>query len=56
MALKLSKEKKLLPETSVWYNKKEGTFSDILIFVRKYLWNRIYLNKSNVETDLINFN
>ncbi len=56
MALKLSKEKKLLPETSVWYNKKEGTFSDVLIFVRKYLWNRIYLNKSNVETDLINFN
>ena len=56
MALKLSKEKKLLPETSGWYNKKEGTFSDVLIFVRKYLWNRIYLNKSNVETDLINFN
>jgi hypothetical protein len=55
MALKLYREEKLLPLTSVWYNKKESTFSDLLIFVRKYLWNLIYLNKSDVETDFIKF-
>lgn len=56
MALKLSKGKKLLPEIAVWYNKGEATFSDVLIFVRQHLWNRIYLRKSTLEPDLLNFN
>ena len=55
MALKLYQQEKFLPLASVWYNKKEITFSDVLVFVRKYLWNLIYLNKSDIETDFIKF-
>lgn len=55
MALKLSEGKKLVPEDVVWYRKREATFSDVLIFVRRHLWNRIYLRKSTPEADLLNF-
>lgn len=55
MALKLSKNKKLLPENTVWYRKGEATFSDVLVFVRQHLWNKIYLKKSTLGPDLIYF-
>ena len=48
MALKLSKNKKLLPENVVCYHKGEATFSDVLVFVRQHLWNKIYLEKSSI--------
>ncbi len=56
MALKLSSDKKIVPQSAAWYNKTEATFSDVLIFVRQHLWSAIYLNKSNLEADLLEFN
>lgn len=39
IALRLvSKGKKLIPQTTAWYQKQEVTFSDVLTFVRRHIW------------------
>lgn len=55
MALRLYRKNKIFPQASAWYDKKEVTFSDVLTFVRRHIWNKIYLKKSYSEADFINF-
>ena len=39
MALRLiSAGKDLVPQTTAWYQKQDVTFSDVLAFVRRYIW------------------
>lgn len=40
-----SNRDKLMPQTTAWYQKEDVTFSDVLTFVRKHIWNQKY-NKS----------
>jgi hypothetical protein len=48
MALKLiSKGKKLIPQTTAWYQKQDVTFSDVLAFVRRYIWADKYVRSTH---------
>ena len=43
IALRLiSKGKKLIPQTTAWYQKQGVTFSDVLTFVRRHIWSSRY--------------
>ncbi len=45
IALRLSKSKELIPQSTAWYQKQEITFSDVLAYVRRHIWENKY-NKS----------
>jgi hypothetical protein len=45
IALRLSKSKELIPQSTAWYEKQEITFSDALAYVRRHIWEGKY-NKS----------
>ena len=48
MALRLiSKGKELMPQTTAWYQKQDVTFSDVLTFVRRYIWVHKYNKSAN---------
>jgi len=52
MALRLiSKGKELMPQTTAWYQKQDVTFSDVLAFVRRYIW----ASKSAYDTGYVLF-
>ena len=42
MALRLSERIQLLPQTTAWYQKEWTTFSDVLTFVRRHIWDTKY--------------
>ena len=55
MALKLiSTGKELIPQTAAWYQKQNATFSDVLTFVRRYIWTDKYV-KSTHNTGYVLF-
>ena len=55
MALKLiSTGKELIPQTAAWYQKQDATFSDVLTFVRRYIWADKYV-KSTYNTAYVLF-
>ena len=55
MALKLiSTGKELVPQTTAWYQKQDATFSDVLTFVRRYIWDDKYV-KSTHNTGYVLF-
>ena len=55
MALKLiSTGKELMPQTTAWYQKQDVTFSDVLTFVRRYIWADKYV-KSTYNTGYVLF-
>ncbi len=55
MALRLiSKGKELIPQTTAWYQKQDATFSDVLTFVRRYIWADKYV-KSTYNTGYVLF-
>jgi hypothetical protein len=45
IALRLSKSNELIPHSTAWYHKQEITFSDVLTYVRRHIWEGKY-NKS----------
>jgi hypothetical protein len=45
IALRLSKSNELIPQSTAWYHKQEITFSDVLTYVRRHIWEGKY-NKS----------
>jgi len=45
IAVRLSKSKELIPLSTSWYQKQEITFSDVLAYVRRHIWESKY-NKS----------
>jgi len=45
IALRLSKSKTLIPQSTSWYQKHNITFSDVLSYVRRHIWEGKY-NKS----------
>jgi hypothetical protein len=45
IALRLSKSKELTPQSTAWYHKQDVTFSDVLAYVRRHIWEGKY-NKS----------
>jgi len=48
MALKLiSTGKELIPQTTAWYQKQDATFSDVLTFVRRYIWADKYVKSAH---------
>jgi hypothetical protein len=48
MALSLiSKGKKLIPQTTAWYQKQDVTFSDVLALVRRYIWADKYVKSTH---------
>jgi hypothetical protein len=47
MALRLiSTGKELIPQTTAWYQKQDVTFSDVLAFVRQYIWADKYVKSA----------
>jgi len=55
MALRLiSTGKELVPQTTAWYQKQDATFSDVLTFVRRYIWADKYV-KSTHDTGYVLF-
>ncbi len=55
MALKLiSTGKELIPQTTAWYEKQDATFSDVLTFVKRYIWADKYV-KSTYSTGYVLF-
>ena len=55
MALRLiSTGKELIPQTTAWYQKQDATFSDVLAFVRRYIWADKYV-KSTHNTGYVLF-
>jgi hypothetical protein len=57
IALKMNETKAILVhETTSWYDKKgELTFADILVTVRRPIWSKKYLSKSQKNDDLLKF-
>ena len=48
MALRLiSAGKELIPQTTAWYQKQDATFSDVLTFVRRYIWADKYVRSTH---------
>jgi len=48
IALKLiSTGKELIPQTTAWYQKQNVTFSDVLAFVRRYIWASKYVKSAH---------
>jgi len=48
MALRLISEgKELIPQATAWYQKQDATFSDVLAFVRRYIWADKYVMSTN---------
>jgi hypothetical protein len=45
IALRLSKSNELIPQATAWYQKQDVTFSDVLAYVRRHIWENKY-NKS----------
>lgn len=47
MAIELvSKGKELIPQTTAWYQKQDVTFSDVLAFVRRHIWDSKYIKSA----------
>jgi len=42
IACRLSKSSELIPKSTVWYQKQDVTFSDVLAFVRRHIWENKY--------------
>jgi len=42
IALRLSKSKELIPQATAWYQKQDVTFSDVLAYVRRHIWEGKY--------------
>ena len=55
MALRLSNSTSLQPNQTTWYNKTQTTFSDVLAFVRRHLWQAKYFSNSTVEHECVLF-
>ena len=57
IALKMNETKAIfVHETTSWYDKKgELTFADILVTVRRPIWSKKYLSKSQKNDDLLKF-
>lgn len=55
IALHLSDSISLQPNQAIWYDKKQTTFSDVLAFVRRHLWQAKYLSKSTVQPECVLF-
>jgi len=53
MALQLLDKGTLPIRQAAWYTKEEGTFSDVLAFVRRAIWGEKYLNSSSSGNDLL---
>lgn len=51
MALQLVKEKNLPIRQAAWYTKPEATFSDVLAFVRRAIWEGKYFGQSGKNLD-----
>lgn len=56
MAVRLLQGGNLKPISTAWYKKQDVTFSDVLTFVKRHIWNAKYLNNSDANSDLTNFN
>jgi hypothetical protein len=56
MAVSLLHGEKLNPISTAWYKKQDVTFSDVLTFVRRHIWQAKYLNKFNINSDITKFN
>jgi hypothetical protein len=53
MAVRLTAGRALGARSTVWYLKKEVTFSDVLAFVRRALWAEKYFSKSTVQAEQV---
>jgi len=42
----VSKGNELMPQTTAWYQKQDVTFSDVLAFVRRYIWASKYVKSA----------
>jgi hypothetical protein len=47
IALRLSKSKELIPQSTAWYQKQNITFSDVLAYVRRHIWEGKYNRSMN---------
>lgn len=47
IACRLSKSNELIPQSTVWYEKQNVTFSDVLSFVRRHIWENKYSKSMN---------
>jgi len=45
--VRLSKSKELIPQSTSWYQKQEVTFSDVLAYVRRHIWEGKYSKSVN---------
>jgi hypothetical protein len=54
IALRLSKSEELTPRSTAWYQKEEITFSDVLAYVKRHIWENKY-NKSMDKSGYILF-
>ena len=55
MALRLSQDRPVPVQTTVWYHKAEPTFADCLMLVRRHLWCARYLVNSAAEAECVQF-
>lgn len=47
IALRLSKSNELIPQATAWYHKQDVTFSDVLAYVRRHIWENKYNRSMN---------
>jgi len=47
IAVRLSKSEELIPQSTSWYQKQEVTFSDVLTYVRRHIWEGKYSKSVN---------
>jgi hypothetical protein len=50
LAHRLASEQPLPVRSAAWYSKSEATFSDVIAFVRRYLWTNTNFGQSQVQT------
>jgi hypothetical protein len=55
LAHHLSADQPLPTRSAAWYTKSEATFSDVIAFVRRYLWQHSKLSNSLPNTRLVEF-
>ena len=49
IAVRLSKSKEIIPQSTSWYQKQEVTFSDVLAYVRRHIWESKYSKSVNAH-------
>lgn len=47
IAYRLSKNNELIPQSTAWYQKQEITFSDVLAYVKRHIWESKYNRSMN---------